>query len=370
MKTATLNKSDLGKCIDLLVQADLRVIAPRLQPRLDEDGPDAIDVLTFTEVDSGEGHQVGEGLLPLNGVKEFLFAKHEPLFAYEKRGKKIEIIPVHHEYPQTVIIGVRPCDAASIASLESVFSDANAGFEDPFFTERRSRTTFITYSCTAPDASCFCTSVNLSPDSAKGSDLHLTEIGDGRLHVEVISKAGEAVAKQLQDLLEGEGDQAAREKAGAEVSEKLTRIRDSAPIMDWLMDTANFDDEMWQRLGEKCIGCGACTFACPTCHCFDIVDENKGSKGYRVKFWDSCQFDHFTLHASGHNPRDWQYKRYRNRFNCKFKIYPEKFETPGCVGCGRCIRACPVNLDITEYMAEVAHKAANPSAMKADQDSE
>ena len=357
MKTATLKKSDIGKCLDLLVQADLRVIAPRLQPRLDEDGPDSIDVLNLVEVESGENHQVGEGLLPLNGVKEFLFAKHEPLFAYEKRGKKIEIIPVHHEYPRTVIVGVRPCDAASVASLNSVFSDANAGFEDPFFTERMARTTIVTYSCTAPDASCFCGSVDLAPDSSKGSDLHFTEIGGGVIHVEVLTEAGEAVANLLESVLEGEGDQGAREKAGAAVAEKLTRIRDSAPIRAWLDDTVNFDDEMWERLGEKCIGCGSCTFLCPTCHCFDIVDENKGSKGYRVKIWDGCQFDHFTLHASGHNPRDWQYKRYRNRFSCKFKIYPEKFEQQGCVGCGRCIRGCPVNLDITEYMAEVAQKA-------------
>ncbi|HEC15429.1 MAG TPA: heterodisulfide reductase subunit A [Sedimenticola sp.] len=358
MRTATIQKSDLGKAIDLLVQADLRVIAPRLQPRLEEDGPDAIDVLTLVEVKSGENHQVGEGLLPLNGVKEFLFAKHEPLFAYEKRGKKIDIIPVHHEYPRTVIVGVRPCDAASIASLNAVFSDANAGFEDPFFTRRRERTTIVTYSCTAPDASCFCTSVDLAPDSSRGSDLHFTEIGGDLIHVEVLTEAGEAIANLLESLLEGEGDQQQREKAGAAVKEKLTRIRDAAPIKDWLDNLDNFDDEMWERLGEKCIGCGSCTFLCPTCHCFDIVDENKGSKGYRVKFWDSCQFDHFTLHASGHNPRDWQYKRYRNRFNCKFKIYPEKFEQQGCVGCGRCIRGCPVNLDITEYMAEVAAKAA------------
>jgi len=368
MKTATIQKSDLGKAIDLLVQADLRVVAPRLQPSLD--GPDDIDILMFQEMESGEGHQVGEGILTHNGIKEFLFAKHEPLFAYELKGKKVEITPVHHEYPRTVIIGVRPCEAASIPSLEAVFSNANAGFEDPFFTKRLERTTFVTYSCTDADASCFCTSVDIQPDDSKNSDLHFTELGDGSIHVEVKTQAGEAVANVLEPLFTGEGDQAKREKMGKVAVEKITRLRDKAPIRAWLDENANFDDEMWQRLGEKCLGCGACTFECPTCHCFDIVDENKGTKGYRVKFWDSCQFDHFTLHASGHNPRDWQYKRYRNRFMCKFKIYEETFEAQGCIGCGRCIRGCPVNLDITEYMAEVAHKAANPAAMQADPDFE
>ncbi len=363
MITATINKSDIDKCIDLLSQADYRVIAPRTQPQLD--GPDAIDVQVFQEIQPGEEHAIGEGL-STTGIKEFLFVKHEPLFAFQQRGKKVDLTPVSHDFPKTVIIGVRPCDAASVNSLNAVFSDANVGYDDPLFTRRLEQTAFITYSCTEPDASCFCTSVGLNPDSDRGSDLHMTEIGGGKIHVESITERGEALSEILESILEGDGDKQARDQAGEEVRKKITRLRDANPIRAWLDDTANFDDEMWQRLGEKCLGCGACTFECPTCHCFDMVDEKRGDKGYRVKFWDSCQFDHFTLHASGHNPRDWQYKRYRNRFSCKFKIYEEKFEAQGCVGCGRCIRGCPVNLDITEYMAEVATKAAVPSAMKSD----
>jgi len=363
MKTATINKSDIDKCIDLLSQADYRVIVPRTQPRLE--GPDAIDVQVFQEVQPGEEHAIGEGL-STTGIKEFLFVKHEPLFAFQQRGKKVEITPVSHDFPKTVIIGVRPCDAASVRSLDNVFSASNVGYNDELFTKRLEQTSFITYSCTEPDASCFCTSVGLAPDSDRGSDLHMTEIDGDRIHIEVKTETGETLAKLLEPLFQGEGDAAARKNAGEVVFAKISRIRDSNPIRAWLDDTANFDDEMWQRLGEKCLGCGACTCGCPTCHCFDIVDETRGGKGYRVKFWDGCQFDHFTLHASGHNPRDWQYKRYRNRFTCKFKIYEEKFEAQGCVGCGRCISGCPVNLDITEYMAEVAAKAAATSAMKSD----
>lgn len=363
MKTATIKKSDLDKCIELLSQADYRVVAPRLQPSLDS--PDAFDVRAFQEIKPGEEHAIGEGL-STTGVKEFLFAKHEPLFAYEKQGKKVILKPVSHVFPRTVIMGVRPCDAASVGSLNAVFSDNNVGFDDKLFTKRLEQTAFVTYSCSDPDVSCFCTSVGLAPDSDKGSDLHMTEIGKNKIHVEAITEKGEALAEILDSVLKGEGDQKARDKAGKSAAKKVTRIRDSHPIRAWLDDTANFEDEMWQRLGEKCLGCGACTFECPTCHCFDIVDEDRGGKGYRVKFWDSCQFDHFTLHASGHNPRDWQFKRYRNRFSCKFKIYEEKFGAQGCVGCGRCIRGCPVNLDITEYMAEVATKAAVPGAMKSD----
>ena len=368
MKTATLQKSDIGKCLELLIQSQKRVIAPKLRPRLDS--PDAIDVLMLTEMESGDNHQVGEGILPLNGVKEFLFVKHEPLFAFENKDNKVVIRNVHHKYPETVIFGVRPCDAASIASQNAVFSSDNAGYDDPFFTKRLENTTIVTYSCHTGDQSCFCTSVGLAPDSDRGSDLHLTEISDDKIHVEVKTPAGERVANILAPLFQGEGDQEARETAGKKAHKNISRIRNSHLIKDWLDEQSNFDDEMWERLGEKCIGCGACTFMCPTCHCFDIVDENRGGKGYRVKFWDSCQFDHFTLHASGHNPRDKQYKRYRNRFTCKFKIYQDKFNAQGCVGCGRCIRDCPVNLDITEYMREVDLKASVPNALRQDPDFE
>jgi sulfhydrogenase subunit beta (sulfur reductase) len=360
MITATFNKSDFDTCIELLSQAGYRVIAPKLQPQLDSS--DAIELPVFQEIQPGEEHAIGDGL-PINGVKEFLFVKHEPLFAFQQNDKKVELTPVSHDFPKTVIIGVRPCDAASVASLNAVFSAANEGYDDTLFSKRLEQTAFITYSCTEPDPSCFCTSVGVTPDSNQGSDLHITEIGNGKLHIEEVSKAGKELAKILQPILVDEGDIIARDQAGKEVLKKINRQRRVEPVRGWLDDTMNFDDEMWQRLGEKCLGCGACSFVCPTCHCFDIVDEKRAGKGYRVKFWDSCQFDHFTLHASGHNPRDRQYKRYRNRFSCKFKIYQEKFQAQGCVGCGRCIRSCPVNLDITEYMQEVAQKAALAKSM-------
>ena len=368
MKTATLKKTDIGKCLDLLIQSEFKVIAPQLQPRLE--APDAIDVLMLTQMESGENHAVGQGVLPLNGVKDFLFVKNEPLFAFENKGNKVSITEVHHKYPQTVIFGVRPCDAASVGSLNAVFSEANAGFEDKFFTKRLEKTTFVTYSCTDPDNSCFCTSVGLAPDSNRGSDIHLTEIPGDRLHVEAKTPAGFALAKILEPLFQWPGEPEARKKAGEEARKKISRIRNSHLIKGWLDELAHFDDEMWLRLGEKCIGCGACTFMCPTCHCYDIVGEYRGGKGYRIKFWDSCQFGHFTLHASGHNPRDRQYKRYRNRFTCKFKIYQDKFSAQGCVGCGRCVRDCPVNVDITEYMKEVDLKASLPNAWQRDPDFE
>ena len=113
---------------------------------------------------------------------------------------------------------------------------------------------------------------------------------------------------------------------------------------------------MYARLGTKCVSCGVCTFECPTCHCFDFKDVGTREEGERIKIWDSCQFPSFTLHASGHQPRPQQWERYRNRFLCKFKIYEDAFEVLGCTGCGRCVRDCPVHVDITTYAMQANAK--------------
>ncbi len=79
--------------------------------------------------------------------------------------------------------------------------------------------------------------------------------------------------------------------------------------------------------------------------------------GTRYKNWDACQLAGFTVHASGHNPRDTQDKRYRQRIMHKFSYYPEKFGKTLCVGCGRCIRHCPVDMSLLAVVKNIAKQA-------------
>ncbi|MEK7754775.1 MAG: 4Fe-4S dicluster domain-containing protein, partial [Acidobacteriota bacterium] len=102
-----------------------------------------------------------------------------------------------------------------------------------------------------------------------------------------------------------------------------------------------------------CLGCGACAYTCPTCHCLDIADEGNPRGGARVKNWDSCQFSLFTAHASGHNPRESQPQRQRQRMFHKFRIYPEKFGEILCTGCGNCARNCPAGLGVLSVLQTV-----------------
>jgi ferredoxin len=122
---------------------------------------------------------------------------------------------------------------------------------------------------------------------------------------------------------------------------------------------SHFEDPLWQAQTLRCLGCGACAFTCPTCHCFDIVDEGNAAGGTRVKNWDACQFPMFTLHASGHNPRSQQPHRQRQRILHKFRIYPEKFHEVLCTGCGNCTRNCPVNLGVLSVLEAIPQTAAN-----------
>jgi len=114
------------------------------------------------------------------------------------------------------------------------------------------------------------------------------------------------------------------------------------------------NDTFWEEAVSKCVSCGACTYLCPTCYCFNITDEQASGKGERIRSWDACMFFHFTLEASTHNPRPTRFQRFKNRVGHKFVYYPEKYDGAiACCGCGRCIRYCPVSVDISEIVNDL-----------------
>ena len=128
-------------------------------------------------------------------------------------------------------------------------------------------------------------------------------------------------------------------------------------VKSWLDGDESFESDFWVETAMKCLGCGACSYLCPTCHCFDIVDESTWNHGTRRRNWDCCSYAMFTRHASGHNPRPDQASRCRQRVMHKFKYFPDRFGRVACVGCGRCIRGCGVGRNITETLAEIESRA-------------
>ena len=327
-----ITQLNFNTLIDQLISDGKRVVAPRLNSGtvLYEPLADSAEMITDQ--------------LPRRSGKEAFFPLCEDIVSYEKEGQKVKLTDIDPaRFPETFLVGVRPCDAAAIPVLDAVFS---WDYKDQFFLERRKKTTVIGLACTAADDACFCTAVGLSPDEKRGSDLFLLPLQGGGYLCESLTDKGEALLTAYDELFSGEISSEPIPLARPEL-EKV----DLAKVKAWLNE--NFEDPAWDSIATRCVGCGACAFVCPACHCFDIVDEGTEKSGKRRKNWDACGFWKFTHHASGHNPRDGQPKRYRNRIMHKFKYYDDKFGQTLCTGCGRCIRLCPVGIDIKEIIDKI-----------------
>ncbi|MGL4595300.1 MAG: 4Fe-4S dicluster domain-containing protein [Thermoguttaceae bacterium] len=279
-----------------------------------------------------------------NSIKEFFFPQHETICHYCYNGKNLEITDAPAFEGEQIIFGVRPCDAASLPILDHVFA---WDFQDRFFQDRRKQSTVVTLACKNHDAHCFCTSVGLAPDSTKGADVMLLEIDADTFEVRCFTEKGTK-------LFAGKTSESTQTGI---VSTPPPHRFDVKKVTAYLAE--HFDETASADMSIRCVGCGACTYLCPTCHCFDIVDEGGALKGKRVKNWDSCQFTMFTHHASGHNPRGDQMSRQRNRIQHKFVIYPEKFGEVLCTGCGNCSRQCSVFLGICPHLEQIDQKATS-----------
>jgi ferredoxin len=247
---------------------------------------------------------------------------------------------------EQVIFGVRPCDARGLKVLDALLLEHEPA--DAYYAEHREKTTLIGLACPEMWSGCFCTSLDGAPDEAEDVDVMLTEARDSYL-VHIVTKKGENLADGL---------------ALSETNQERPRpglSPESVPVPSQEVWRQHFDDEVWARLADRCLSCRICTYVCPTCRCFDVRDYVtqsgiEGSVIERLRAWDSCLSESYRRIAGGHNPRPTKMQRLRNRFYCKFHYCPQDFGPVACVGCGRCIVACPVSIDIAEMLGDVSKK--------------
>lgn len=323
-----IRKTSLEKLFNNLIGNGKTVFAPKTSGKrvLFE------DVKAFSEITE-------DYIVTTNSAKSVVFPRTEKLFSYKKTKENTEITDASTEtFPEVVLWGTRPCDAAAFIPLTDTF---NGDYPDVLYNNRLGKVYVLSFSCSTCDEYCFCTSVNGGPGNTAGSDILFTKLSNGDYLAEAITEKGKQLVADNQSLFEAAPSEA-KEPNLAKVQTYFNQDEIQAKLQNL------FENPVWDEKSRACLGCGSCAFVCPVCSCFDIQDEKHGSKGSRLRCWDSCGFSLFTLHTSGHNPRETQGARWRQRILHKFLYMPNKSKVAGCVGCGRCSRACPADINILE----------------------
>jgi len=337
VKIKIVDKKEVPALIDMLIER-YRVFAP----------VDAGKYARLMEVASGS-----EACLELQNPKlsskEILFPQTEIILRIKKGEEGLETEEPSENDKDWVLFGVHPCDAKGLVLTDKFF--ASGDYKDKPYMDKRGKTSIVGLACNHPRATCFCASVGGSPFGKEGIDMLLVDLGEEYL-IEILTERGERMIEGVHGLRDASDDDMARAEKMSEEAEKA--LQTDLPI-EGLSERLEgmFEDPLWDKVHLKCVGCGVCSYLCPTCWCFDIIDEETSTGVERIRLWDTCQFTQFTLQGSGFNPRPSGKERMRQRIMHKFCYFPKEYGVLACTGCGRCVRECPVNQDIRETIKEI-----------------
>ena len=298
-----------------------------------------------------EGLEMTEALNTVRSAKDFFFPQTENLVDFKMQGKQIEVIDPRTEHEDFVVFGVRACDARSFTILDKVFL---ADPVDTYYKSRREHGTIVTMACTQPEETCFCKVFGIDAAAPEGDACCWKD--ENFLYVQARTEKGERFVESISALLEEGGDEAV-----AAQQESTRALMDKLPLSNLNLEGFEgdnllklFNSKKWAELSQACLGCGTCTFVCPTCQCYDIRDFKTGSGVTRFRCWDSCMYSDFTKMAHG-NPRLTQLERFRQRFMHKLVYFPANNDGEyGCVGCGRCLAKCPISMNIVKVAKSLA----------------
>jgi sulfhydrogenase subunit beta (sulfur reductase) len=292
-------------------------------------------------------------------AKKFLIPPRFNTFSFDDKSYYAELENIQPR----VIFGVHPCEIHGIMILDKLFTER---LPDIYYTERRRKTAILGLSC-VPDDKCFAKSTNTHFVEA-GFDLAFNDLGEGEEEylVWVGSSLGDDLIRFRLDLFDenikkSDLDKYIKWRNWRDAQYKLTIDMTGMPdIME-----LSYDLPIWQELGDKCLSCGACSMVCPTCPCYNIVDRMNPAvfQGFRERYWDSCMFKEFALVAGGHNFRESRQARVRLWYTHKLKAFITEFGRPACVGCGRCIDTCVVDINV-KTVANALRGAEKPQKIK------
>ncbi|MCX5896154.1 MAG: 4Fe-4S dicluster domain-containing protein [Proteobacteria bacterium] len=349
----------------LIKKSDVLNIAKALSAAYQVYGPvvDKVSGQTFFEkVDDVSGINLAAPI-PAAPPKSVVFPQAERIMSYRYAGGNtpVEIKPDYTETPKA-LFGLRSCDLTGIQCLDRFFLGQE--FVDDVYRHHRKKMFIVTNTCVVPFKYCFCVCTDSGPCADEGYDLNLTDIGDN-FFVEAGSAQGEALCKKLN--LENASEKHRSEK-NARVDKSITLFEEfSTESKAWISRVMNrvttgfAKEEVWEYVGDQCFECGACSFVCPSCSCFNIADASSGNGSCnRLRTWDSCSYEGYSRMAGGHNPRKPVEDRRNKRFFCKLSYsQSKKYLRPGCVGCGRCNWVCPGDIGLPNVVKYIRRETTS-----------
>ena len=304
-----------------------------------------------------KGVKLSSNLKTVRSAKDFFFPKTEHMVSYEMKGKEITVNDPRKEIEDFVIFGVRACDAVGFTVIDNVYLNMNP--VDSYYKNRRDHGTVITLACNEPAKTCFCStygidaSLNTDKNGSKG-DVSAWLSGD-KYFFESNTEKGKAFIEKAKAVLKDE-DAKSVDSLKKEISDKTEKLPFAHLDLSKFQGKDMlkiFNSKIWEKVSEPCVGCGTCTYVCPTCMCFDVRDFKTNNGIRQIRCWDSCMFNDFTQMAA-ENPRHTQKERSRQRFMHKLMYYPMAHEGLfSCVGCGRCLESCPVNMNVVKVIKAV-----------------
>ena len=310
--------------------------------------------------DAAFGYAVGP-----DSPKKVLFPPRRKLWQAERDAMIVTEEPVREQF--TAFLGVRACELAAIAVQDRVF--LGGAVTDPAYASGRRTAFLVAVTCSDPAGTCFCASMDAGPAPRHGFDLALTELLEGghRFVVEVGSAAGAYLLGAVPRLPATAADVFAAAEVASAAARRMGRQMPTSGLRDLLYD--NVDHARWDDVADRCLSCGNCTMACPTCFCatVDDVTDLSGRSTQRWWVWDSC-FTATHSYIHGGSVRLSTLSRYRQWMTHKLAAWEDQFGMSGCVGCGRCITWCPAGIDITEEVAAIAASPRHAPARPADEE--
>jgi ferredoxin len=283
-------------------------------------------------------------------LKEIFTPQYEPLFRIEKGEGPGEAVKELIDSRRRYIFGVRSCDISALKILDRFYASK---FIDPYYSARRENTVLISVACSEPGPTCFCAGLNTGPYLEKGFDIQLVDM-DGKYFVDAGSMRGREVIEENRFLFAGagEGDREDRFEvlfnARAKVKKSISLDKAGEII---LSEAAG--EEFWRELARNCIECGGCVYNCPLCTCFTVTDREYDDHTERIRIWDTCLLKGFTWRAGGIFPEKEKEKRIKRWYYHKLLYQQETAGCHGCVGCGRCAKACPSGIHMAATSARI-----------------